>query len=300
MSHKKQLITAFFLTVSTFSTTATESSEIVNSYPACDYQIIDTIQVNTTFQAVTNDEFVEKYNHAIEHLLPKLVDAGTKIKAPYLAITEKKLRTTSGRQIVYLYADAIAKCELSSEKKVKFAPYNKFAQRQVASSIATTTIESSFTFDTSPKTQLKPKLTDNVSVGLSTGLYGIPLGSTEKDVISHFGTPSFEKMLADDRRLISYGREHWLTFHAGKLHKVEFDNPEITWTLKNFIPVDDRFKNRDWYISETVYKGAEIMASDLPELVYGAQIVTLNYVSKRRIIDKTSSSILLSKLPASS
>ncbi len=247
-----------------FTCSAAFTSEIVNNYPACDYQVIDTIKVNSSFQATSNTEFAEQYKLTIDKLLSRLVEAGTAINATYLVIIDKEVGTKFGDKNIVLRAEALDGCETTILDPKNFAPYNKLAEKQAGFS---KTIKHKWEvivdIDEKP---VKPALSDDISISLTSGIYGVPLGTTKDEVVALFGTPSFEMRMSDDTLLLSYGRDHWLSFNDGKLKKAEFNPSDITWSLKNYIAVDERFADREWRISDSLYKNAKIKTDELKSL----------------------------------
>ncbi|MCW8091529.1 hypothetical protein [Alteromonas sp. ASW11-130] len=206
----------------------------------------------------------------MNELLVELNRQGRDVNAKYIVITDKKIKEeNSGRHYIYLTAEALDECVLSDQMDEKIAPFNKMGklQNELTSSFE---IEPIVIEIENEKSFEQPELGDNFTVSVNEGIYGIPLQSRINEVKERFGTPSFEMMLADDSTLLSYGRNHWLTFQNGKLKKVEYPNTQVSNTLKNYIPFDDRFTDRRWKISESLYKNTllEIHDEDKNQLHY--------------------------------
>ncbi len=248
------------LSTLSISTVASESApSVIERYPACEYQVLDTIEASdlVNFEKVSTS--AAEMAQSVALLIEDIKHQAQSVGASKIAIINKNLRPTrnqNGRLSVS--AELIGECKSSAAGQGELTPYNAQGLKQSALSLGTITIGKAhtITIDTNQDTFVETELGDNRTISIDEGIYGLPLGATIQQMIDKFGTPTFEFALSADSRLFAYGRDHWFTFVNDALVKVSNSTERFTATFINYLPFDDRFDDRDWQVADTLVKSA--------------------------------------------
>ena len=254
------------LTSVTFTVSAYALPQIKNFYPACKYTVIDTITARKNIRYVNGQVEKEQIPGKIDLLIQELREAAASQDADSLVIIDKNFnKRNSDRAYLELTAELLNDCGTGNDERGEAAPYNSAAQLFVSHG---ETKSRSYKIEltlTQPDTPDKPELNNDMTVGADAGLYGLPLGSSLEHTLSVFGTPTFEFLASDNKKVLAYGREHWLTFADDALVKVDYRTDLFAPTFTNNLAFDDRFDDRNWAISGKLKKGDTVTTEQLQE-----------------------------------
>lgn len=294
MEHTRKFIVVYlFSSLFYFSavSVASDLPEILDYYPNCDYQIIDTAKVKVK----TEKPFTDKTRLS---LLNKLRRKALSLNADALILIDKEINTAKSHGMgtakvsnytVSYKAELISQCKENNRKKQKLAPYNHQGYKVLKMNTLTTTIETTFTFTPPIKEKLNYPIITIKELSLKNGLYGVKIGSTYQQVITAFGDPSLVLSLLKGEVVMGYGRNHWLHFQNNKLVKVQSKLSAISPTLLNMVPLRDFFDEKPWLLDNKVAR-----QSSFSEIKSGMKIdVQLNN-QKKVVIRGQENTLILS------
>jgi len=163
---------------------------------------------------------------------------------------------------VSYHAELIKSCEDKLNYLKKAAAFNHLGEKSIAAKgkvlasqgvAVKYSVKSNFKQPEKSKL-LRPQLTDDV-VSLSSGLYGINIGNSYKEVLEAFGDPSIQLDLLKGELILGYGRRHWLYFQADKLIKIKNRSEYLSQTMLNEIPLIEFFDDFSWRINNKISHG---------------------------------------------
>lgn len=271
MIRNRAILLATLFTCSAHFSVAQTQPEVLKYYPACDYAVIDT---TTVHQTISYHEFkprVEQVQKQFERAIERLKEQAQDANASGIAIVDKKVKGTKHNHAsLRVEAELISACHGPAEGSGKPVPINARGERQRQIATGAYSFEFSITIENDRGKDIqRPELGDNRTVGPEAGIYGLPLGASKAQMLDAFGTPTFELGVAPETQLISYGRDHWLTFIDDALVQVRSASPLFSRSFINHLPFDDRFDDRQWHVTPTLKKGA-VITPDTTTLVTGA------------------------------
>ena len=242
-------ITSIFLSAPVSANT--QLPPIVNEYPACDYKIIDTVIRSHSLPPRPDNLDVEE---AFQRLLPLLREDAQKRGADSLALTEKKVKVSqSNSSRLIVSAQLIKSCKETADVASRaLTPLSSEGKQQFGFSNSIS-LKYKYEFVIPAKTR-KPALPSSTLVSPETGIYGIALNSSMDTVLAQFGTPTFMFSPYPEWNILSYGRDHWLTFHNKTLMKISSASDLFNYSFLNHVPFDDRFDERKWHVADQIGK----------------------------------------------
>ncbi len=274
MEHTRKFIVVYlFSSLFYFSavSVASDLPEILDYYPNCDYQIIDTAKVKVK----TEKPFTDKTRLS---LLNKLRRKALSLNADALILIDKEINTAKSHGMgtakvsnytVSYKAELISQCKENNRKKQKLAPYDHQGHKVININAATTTIETTHTFTPPIKEKLNHPVIMNKELSLANGLYGINIGTSYQKVVDKLGDPSVELFMFKGEVVIGYGRNHWLHFRSGRLVNIQSEISILSPTFLNQIPLRDFFDDTPWVIANQIMhrsllsKVNSVLASDM-------------------------------------
>ena len=248
--------------------------EAINAYPACDYDILDTVSTSkiVNYELISGDAEVKK--DAIRGLVNALRDDAKAIGAVGIALIDRELRPTLRHYgKLTLTAELISDCKSETNGVGKPTPYNADGLAQAAMKSTKTTLSHTMTVnldklgnDNLELGDAQPELGDDHSIDTETGVYGLPLGASKQQMLDKFGIPTFEFIQSDNSEVFAYGRSHWLTFRNDAMVAARYGSSPFTSALVNYLPFDERFDYRVWEVTPSLKKSASLSAEEARQI----------------------------------
>ncbi|GGW81682.1 hypothetical protein [Alteromonas halophila] len=268
MTHTKLATLLIPTLLSTVAFNAYSSPEVLNHYPACDYEVLNTTKASQRLKYQGSDSRQAQVDKEFQELMGRIKKEAIAANAQGIAITDKEVEPTGpDNATIRVEVEFIGACDAPADGTGEITPYNARGKRQHSFSMGSYSFDYSITLDLNQgKAQIvETDLGDNVKVGPEIGLYGLKLGASKQQMLDKFGTPTLEFALSEDAQLISYGRDHWLVIKSGKLARVTYGKSLFSRTFINYLPFDERFDDRQWQITPQLSKGAKVAAEKLDE-----------------------------------
>lgn len=231
-----------------------ELPPVLDFYPNCQYQVIDSKRVAKNFRKP----------NVIEHqvqIISEIRKRAKEVNADAVILTEKKIKQGEyhfGPDMEHLYklsysAELIRNCDAGDDLS-RPARYNQEGNRvrRVEGSRISLTLNS---FSKVEEHYTRPAISD-FSLSLQEGIYGVPLGSTYQQVVAKLGDPSAELFHYDNQRVIGYGRRHWFYFEQDSLVRVQSLKTELSQVISSEIPYWQDYDQHAWLINSKVGKSA--------------------------------------------
>ena len=250
------------------SSNTTADAQFLSQYPACDYEVIDVVTLSGHLpdRAVTNE--IDQENQKI---LQRLQQAATESGADAIALIDRKVQLSGHRNNrLWLTAEFIRSCDDKPGVVREMTPVAPDGAVQVDFGVTVKTkIGREMTIELNTN-DAQPDISSR-KVDLQQGVYGINPGDSVEKVLETFGTPSFIFSPLRDWKVMSYGRNHWLTFHDSELKKISTESDFFRYRLLNEIPFDDRFDERRWELLGKYEKGQKLEQAEYKKLAQGKQ-----------------------------
>lgn len=250
----------FFLLLATTESFATALPPILDTYPRCDYKILQQIS-SVSRAGSTESDADHKHNDVLITALSELrAKASGKGDALILRKVTGELsrdRTTFIRsrletEIIYrLEADVIMLCNEDSAKPIKATIYNSQGKRQIAPSDDindNATVVSMVINTTIPSGERRSDSIDNANISLTSGFHGATIGSSRQQLETLFGPADNFFPYNDNIFTLSYGNQLWLTFADNKLIQARHSSDVFSYSLTNQLPADRHPKLTDWLL----------------------------------------------------
>lgn len=249
------------------SVIAASSPTVLNKYPACDYEVLDTVETSKIVNFDRVSTIARAKQDTINHLVGELRDDAREIGAASVALINRTLtRTVKDYGKMTLTAELISDCKSENKGTGETTPYSADGVVQVDMGSITTSSTHSMTLDLAPPRTAQPALGDDRSIDTESGMYGLRLGASKQQMLNKFGTPTFEFALSDKTVVFAYGRTHWLTFIDDAMVEARYGTELFTKTLLNYLPFDDRFDDRQWVVTPTLKKSAVLEPEQAQQL----------------------------------
>lgn len=270
ISNKKRSVFNLLCLLS-FSACSYSDVEVLDWYPTCEYQVLDTVTESFLVKNRSNEYEANKRQEGILKVVSNFKEEAEKIGADGIIITKKKIlfdqkgnpRLQGETHNFMFTAELIKRCE-ETGTPTEMTPYNERGFNNIHAGtvgIGTPPIILIANTDRSVK-HLSPA---SHTVNLDTGLYGIPLGSKYDHVLATWGQPTTISSLSPDFTMISYGKRHWLTFNKDTLVEVEYGSPWYTRAVMNYVAPSNVFDSLNWEISEGIFQQTDL---DFVKTVY--------------------------------
>tara|TARA_R110001632_G_scaffold41444_1_gene104151 strand:- start:45084 stop:46481 length:1398 start_codon:yes stop_codon:yes gene_type:complete len=229
-------------------------------YPDCDYDVIDTINVSGRLRfspGSTREESLDKTRlSVIEDILQLAGEKGADgailtEKSTYL--DDKTTETRITRNRVTFKAQLVNNCYIGAPLSENATPFDEDGLKKRAINFSSNILADAqhiITYDIESQ-HPAPALTSQ-TVNFTQGAFGLPLNSTYQQMLQHFGTPTGVFKLGGERKVVSYGRDFWLTFHNDKLISVTNQNVWLSNELLSMMEFDRRFELQNWQILDNI------------------------------------------------
>ncbi|MBD3584268.1 hypothetical protein HHX48_00790 [Salinimonas sp. HHU 13199] len=236
--------------------------EFVSHFPACDYEVLDTVTLSGHLpsRAVTA-EIEQETNKLLQRFENKARERG----ADVIALVDRKVDLSTRNSRLWLTAELILSCEDKQGVSRKLTPIAPNGAVQLSLGTVETEVGSALTLELGDSKE-QPEV-ESRRIDLNDGVYGINPGDNLQTVLEKFGTPSFIFSPSDDWKVISYGRGHWFTFHHDELKKISSESDFFRYRLLNEIPFDDRFDEKKWALFDRYQKGQSLDQTEYKALV---------------------------------
>lgn len=232
---------------------------LLNTFPQCDYQVLDTV--------IETRKFTHESTFALQNELPKTFalmvekfrQRASEVDAEAIILIDRELfanKQKKGSKIrqstsrISYTAELIKLCTENSDVAMRITPFNRNGEPQKQIKLGgTLQIEHQFVIGLPGNKKRSMPMLESVEVSLSSGLYGVGLGSPFSEVAEKFGTPTFHMQVNRTQKIIAYGRKHWLVFDNDKLVQATSRNTWFSNEFVNLLAFDQRFEKQPWAIA---------------------------------------------------
>ncbi|SNY49397.1 hypothetical protein SAMN06297280_1393 [Arsukibacterium tuosuense] len=261
---------AVSLTMSSVCHANTSLPPVLNSYPKCDYRVLQ--QAEATNRIVARDDDVEAARQTLrQNAIVKIRRQATAVGAEAVILTDvqgvisnsESVRTIrhAGSEVRYrVAAELITLCQEDQNLPTVYTPYNDAGIRQAQTrqpSVATTM---QFAIAIPAKAlsdgNVAPPLANTIS--LQQGFYGAKVGMTPGQVQALFGMPDAELTLKNDYTAWIYGKEHQVVFAGNTAVAFSQQNNILSAEIKKRMVENPRFQQLDWRLDNTFSRRASL------------------------------------------
>lgn len=228
---------------------------VLNYYPDCNYEIIEKAKVhNSTLDPLAHDNKMK--------LINELRREAAEVGANAVIITKLRVGNPSKANLndnfrkLLINAELIRNCGANGAITDKLTKYNDEGRLSTNSWSSSLSLKFSLTMPEKPKFE-RPEQTNQV-ISFDQGVYGIPLGTSYKEVRRKLGDPSVELNFYEQQLVLGYGRRHWFYFQNNELVRVQSNEPILNQTVLNQVPYWDFFDKHNWLIDGKVKNGDEL------------------------------------------
>lgn len=270
------------LTVTSTALAATQEPVVLDYFPQCDYQVLETKTFKYKIEKPSKNSVLtqEDLGKTIEVLLGRMRERAIDLKADAILLVDREVagieeKTWTKNQdehvLVKYTAEIIKQCQPIRGRAKKPTPFDKSGapQKQIQlGNIGGWQRQIEFAMPSNRKRD-EPELINSV-VSIDNGLYGVKLSSPFEQVIETFGTPTVVIRLNAQQQLVAYGRHHWLWFADGLLVKVATDAGIFATEFTNLLAFDDRFEAQNWQIDGAI-KQNDVYRADAATITQGGK-----------------------------
>ncbi|WP_213997719.1 hypothetical protein [Arsukibacterium sp.] len=243
---------------------------VLNSYPKCEYQVLQ--QAEATDKTVARDDVVEAAKQTLrQNAIVKIRQQAAAISAEAVILTDvqgvisnsESLRTIrhAGAEVRYrVAAELISLCQEDQDLPTVYTPYNnagiKQAQTRQASGGATMQFDIAIPVKPHQTNNEAPPLVNTIS--LQQGFYGAKIGMTPGQIQASFGMPDAELTLQNDYTVWIYGQEHQVVFAGNTAVAFSQRNNILSAEIKKRMVENPRFQQLDWRLDNTFSRRATL------------------------------------------
>jgi hypothetical protein len=234
------------------------AAELYQFYPACDFEIVDTIKVGSRLGSTGRSVDAQSLANTRKEVINNILDIAQERGVEGVILTKKSvvLDTNSSeskiiRNRVSFTAQLVNNCTKGAALSTKATPFDESGLRRFALNFKSKIrdkMRHTITFKLNNNKQAATAAVDSLNIDFEQGVYGLNLHSTYEDAVALFGQPAGFYALDDDVTLISYGRDFWLTFLNDKLVSVTNENIWFSNELLSMFDFDARFESQKWRI----------------------------------------------------
>ncbi|GAC23820.1 hypothetical protein GMES_1524 [Paraglaciecola mesophila KMM 241] len=235
--------------------------ELLQFYPACDYEVVDTIKVSGRLRFSTGSTDAESLAKTRGKVIQDILDIAQKQRVDGVILTKKSVVLDSlvsesrvARNRISFTAQLVNNCAMGAALSPKATPYDASGLRKFALSFESkirAKKQHAITYQINTN-KLPPPSIESFSIDFEQGVFGLRLQSTYDEAVELFGRPAGVYALDDDLLLVSYGRDLWLTFSNDKLVSVTNRNVWFSNELLSMLDFDARFEKQEWRIFNKV------------------------------------------------
>ena len=243
------------------------SPSILSVYPACDYQVLDSINLKKSLLTKNKHVDPQSLERAKEGLSQRAIELAQEQGAQGVILTKRLLHnvkpTKQGTKlnqtspVLEMTFDLVGGCGEAWALSDEMTPLDPQGNKQIVTG-SVGGWQKTITFDISGNYQKQEPALVNRNISFNGEAFGISLGMDSTQSAAILGQPSLNLALSDTLRLQSYGRNFWLLFEANQLIQLTSENRWINASVVNLIPFDDRFDNRDWILPTSLRLGAPL------------------------------------------
>lgn len=243
---------------------------VLNSYPKCDYQLLQ--QAGATDKTVARDADIEAAKQTLrQNAIVKIRQQAAAVGAEAVILTDvqgvisnsESLRTIrhAGAEVRYrVAAELILLCQEDNDLPTVYAPYNSagLKQGQTQQPSVTTTMQFSIAIPakTQPDNNDSPPLANTIS--LQQGFYGAKVGMSPSQIQALFGMPDAELALNNDYSAWVYGQEHQIVFAGNTAVAFGQVNHILSAEIKKRIVENPRFQQVEWQLDNAIGRGTSL------------------------------------------
>lgn len=245
------------------------SAEILDYYPSCQYQILDTISMKQSLLKRRTASELDSIDLSVRSLLERIIEIAGERGASGVILTAKSVKMgaevdnitltkASSAKLGYVSFDAelISACEGEYTFSPNSTPVNKSGIQQTgftiklpqsALRIVLPPLNLNNSFPKQPELDVK-------DISLAHGVFGIKVGMTPDRVGEVLGRPTSEFQISSDSKVQSYGRNLWVVFENNAVTQITNENRWLSGDLVNLLEFDNRFPDR-WRVENSAVAG---------------------------------------------
>ncbi len=236
---------------------------ILDYYPVCHYQILDTVTVKVkVVNKMVNRNDLSKIVQSpvldkIKRLLEVIRLKASKQNADAIILLSrhtKYLTNTGGikgERLLSFKAELIHQCNDLTADKSRPAKFNREGKQVIGLNWNKTInfgSDKKLTYSGTVKRLRHPDISQT-QVSISEGAYGVKLGISPLQVTDALGDPSVKLAIQDNEIILGYGRDHWFHFQSNRLVKIDTISSLLSVDILNRTPFRDFFDDKDWRIN---------------------------------------------------
>ncbi|WP_166423302.1 hypothetical protein [Paraglaciecola sp. 20A4] len=235
-------------------------AELFQFYPDCDYDVIDTVNVSGRLRFSTGSTLEESLDKARLSVIEDILQLAREKGADGAILTEKSTyldnkttETRISRNRVIFKAELVNNCYVGAPLSENATPFDEKGFKKRAINFSSNIMAGAqhvITYDID--TQRSAPAVASQSINFTQGAFGLPLSSTYQQMLQHFGTPTGTFILGNKRKVVSYGRDFWLTFQDQKLISVTNKNVWLSNELLSMMAFDRRFELQNWQVLDSI------------------------------------------------
>lgn len=236
---------------------------ILNSYPKCDYKVLEP--ASASVKTIARDDDVETAKQTLlVNTLHQMRQRAAADGADAILLTDvqgtishsQSVRTirNAGYEIKYhIEAEFISLCQNDNSLATIYTPYSSSGarQQQIQQPAVATNMKFEISLPTKVSTANNQQIPLAADISLQHGFYGVNIGMTTEQVQTLFGLPDAELTLQQGSTAWIYGQEHQLIFTDNSLVAISQANTILSAEIKKRLAENLRFQQHDWAIDNT-------------------------------------------------
>ena len=258
------------LTISSVCHADASLPPVLNSYPKCDYQVLQ--QAEATDKTIARDDDIATAKQTLlQNTIVKIRQQAAAVGAKAVILTDvqgvisnsESLKTIrhAGAEVKYrVAAELILLCKEDQNLATVYAPYNSAGvkQAQTRQPPVTTTLQFSIAIPAKalPTSDVAPPLANTIS--LQQGFYGAKVGMTPEQIQALFGMPDAELTLKNDYTAWVYGPQHQVVFAGNAAVAFSQSNNILSAEIKKRMVENPRFQQLEWRLDNTFSRRASL------------------------------------------
>lgn len=236
---------------------------ILDFYPDCQYEILDTItvKVKAVNKMVNRNDLSKTIQSPLHEKINGLLEVirlkGRKQNADAIILLSRhiKFSKTAGRKngehLISFKAELIHQCNDLTADLLRPTRINHEGKQVIGfnwNKKINIGSDKKLTYSGTVKSLRHPAISQT-QVSISKGAYGVKLGVSPSQVLDALGDPSFNLAIQDGEIILGYGRRHWFHFQSNKLVKIDTISSFLSIDILNRTPFRDFFDDKSWKIN---------------------------------------------------
>ena len=260
VNSSSKAILSFFLL---FFVTQSKSAEILEFFPNCVEEEIETLKVSTRMRSKNGIVTAQEKDEYSKALLNKLTSLAATKHADAVILLRKNVISPSARSTgkainpkftLEYTAQLLRLCEDDRSQSSRTTPFNKEGNTQLSLGMLSIQ-EKTLTIPTAKRQDNGRTSLNSHNIDFVAGVYGVTLGSNMAQIEKVFGTPQITLKIGENSLIVGYGRSLWLTLLNDELIEVSTRNDLFKQGLLNTIPFNSKFDDADWKLNGLHGKG---------------------------------------------